>query len=278
MTSRLKSSRQQSEDARLSNQAVQTEALPTSPIQSTSYWEQGNNDGLTRHRTESNPNLSGLDSRRTSGYTVTQPVITRPQLPTPIRPPRPDMPGFVTVLGPESPTDNVSSRIVHISPTRFSGSSSGHPKHFYRATSHAQAGIFAQSSTSPVQSTHPPLVADGSWYVPVPVLDKSVYPFEYQFGGTIGEGGFGKVLLALNIETKEQYAIKAIAIRRLRSRRETASIANEIKVLWKVAQEERPFLARPARVRDWFWQYRGNIHLVTVSARIVSYVLLSSSD
>ena len=114
----------------------------------------------------------------------------------------------------------------------------------------------------------PPLspVTDRAWFVPVPVLDKHVYPFEYQFGGTIGEGGFGKVLLALNIDTRDQYAIKVVAIRRMRSRRETSSIANEIKVLWRVSQSSSPFLARPARIREWYWQYRGNVHMVMVSS------------
>lgn len=122
----------------------------------------------------------------------------------------------------------------------------------------------AGPSSPPVS---PPLspVTDRAWFVPVPVLDKQVYPFEYQFGGTLGEGGFGKVLLALNIDTRVQYAIKVVAIRRLRSRRETASIANEIKVLWKVGQSKCPFLARPARLQEWYWQYRGNVHIVMVS-------------
>ena len=118
--------------------------------------------------------------------------------------------------------------------------------------------------------TSPPLspVTDRAWFVPVPVLEKHVYPFEYQFGGTVGEGGFGKVLLALNIDSRMQYAIKVVAIRRLRSRRETASIANEIKVLWKVSQSNCAFLARPARIREWYWQYRGNVHIVMVSYRV----------
>ncbi|TDL19440.1 kinase-like protein [Rickenella mellea] len=115
-----------------------------------------------------------------------------------------------------------------------------------------------QSSSS--SSTTP--VAGSAWFVPVPILDRRAFTFEYQFGGTLGEGGFGKVVLALHVESKQQFAIKVIAIRRLRSRRETASVANEIKVLRRVSQTASPFLARPAKRRDWYWQYQGNVHLV----------------
>ncbi|KAI5120030.1 hypothetical protein M0805_004659 [Coniferiporia weirii] len=110
-----------------------------------------------------------------------------------------------------------------------------------------------------------PHIRDNTWLVPVHVLSPALYTFEYQFGGLLGEGGFGKVLLALHLRTHAQYAVKVLALRRVRSRREATSVSNEAKVLWKVwraGREEAPFLARPASVKDWIWQYRGNIHMV----------------
>lgn len=136
-----------------------------------------------------------------------------------------------------------------------------------------------EDTTSYSVSRAGPHAASAAWFVPVPILDPKVYAFEYQFGGTLGEGGFGKVLLALNLETRQEHAIKVIALRRLRSRRETGSIANEIKVLRRVAQTACPFLGRPGRRHDWYWQYRGNVHLVMVHSypSVAVYVSLEAN-
>ncbi|THG99440.1 hypothetical protein EW145_g7268 [Phellinidium pouzarii] len=122
--------------------------------------------------------------------------------------------------------------------------------------------IYITSDASPAPQPH---IRDKTWLIPVSVLLHSSYAFEYQFGGLLGEGGFGKVLLALNLDTHAQHAVKVIALRRVRSRREAVCVTNEVKVLWKVwraGKQETPFLGRPASVKDWVWQYRGNIHLV----------------
>lgn len=182
---------------------------------------------------------------------------------SPTRPARPLSPGVSEATYPEA-------QVVSAPAARFSRTPSFNqpiPSPVPPAYNYSRHNV--RYSSYGAQTEGPPVI-DSAWFVPVAVLDKTVYPFEYQFGGTIGEGGFGKVLLGLNLETRQQYAIKVVAIRRLRSRRETSSVANEIKALWRVSQGECPFLARPARVRDWFWQYRGNIHLVMVSPLLSS--------
>lgn len=124
----------------------------------------------------------------------------------------------------------------------------------------------------------PHILNGGTWLLPVSVLTPTIYPFEYQFGGLIGEGGFGKVLLALHIGTYDQYAMKVIALRRIRSRKEAASISNEVRVLRRLREAERaeiPFLACAAPMKDWLWQYRGNVHMVLVRFIFIFNMILT---
>lgn len=151
--------------------------------------------------------------------------------------------------------------VYNVPTTSLPSRNSYHPASGFSASS-CWHSLQVENSRFPVMSSSN--IQDNSWFIPVPILSPRTYSFEYQFGGTIGEGGFGKVMLALHLETRREYAIKAISIRRLRSRSETLSIANEIKVLKRIGETKAPFLARPGLAKDWCWQYRGNIHLVMV--------------
>lgn len=137
----------------------------------------------------------------------------------------------------------------------------------------------AADGPTELSSAPAPCVVDGTWLIPISI---SVMPspssFEYQFGGLLGEGGFGKVMLALHLHSHTQYAMKVIQLKRIRGYREALSVANEIKVLQTIHHAgdlEMPFLARPAPIRDWIWQFQGNAHIVMV--RVCTYFMYVAS-
>lgn len=120
-----------------------------------------------------------------------------------------------------------------------------------------------------------PFVINSTWLIPVEIYAMpSPNSFEYQFGGLLGEGGFGKVVLALSLISHAQFAMKLIQLKRIRGYREALSVANEIKVLqtiYHAGVSEMPFLARPAPIRDWIWQFQGNLHIVMVCNESYSF-------
>lgn len=132
-------------------------------------------------------------------------------------------------------------------------------------------GSILEPTIAPPPPAPPPVsscIANGTWLIPIPILAMpSPSAFEYQFGGLLGEGGFGKVMLALHLTSHKQYAMKLIQLKRIRGYREALSVANEIKVLQTLhhaGELEMPFLARPAPIKDWIWQFQGHVHIVMV--------------
>lgn len=184
----------------------------------------------------------------------------------PIRPPRPPTPGLSELFANQYSSSLLSwpIRVPHDNESKAPPvhGQGGKQERFPTTQDNTFENEFPTRST---RRAHHPHIRGGSWLLPISILTPTVYPFEYQFGGLIGEGGFGKVLLALHLGTHNQYAVKVIALRRIRSRREAKSVANEVKVLRRLREAEKseiPFLACAATMKDWVWQYRGNVHMV----------------